>query len=167
MAAPSHLALLQEMGLMVWKPRAPKGLPESRPMPTTGQAPLSAKSLRAPGVEIRPSPQADCIAIIQWPSEYRVTNQTPEGAMLWNILAALKAPRGCFSVRHVRDALASEISWTRRWRVVLIFAEWREAPDASSLGSGVVTLPTLEQMLADPGKKRQAWEQLKPLVGTL
>lgn len=103
--------------------------------------------------------------VVQWSrDELRLAPDHPAGALLGNILEALKLSVDDYQIEQIRaadefnaDANLDDGQATH----LLAFVQ-----GASSSGA-IFGLPTLEQMLADRQQKKAAWDQLKPWVGKL
>jgi DNA polymerase III psi subunit len=92
---------------------------------------------------------------------FRLDAGEPAGALLMKILAALDVPLSRLRILRI-DALQALGSATQAPGPLLAFVG-----DAAVAPEGALVLPSLSEMLADPSRKRPAWERLRPLVGKL
>lgn len=151
----AHLRALDAMGLTVWLPRS---------VGDTAVAPAPSGEISdvLPGVEVYPGKNPVAVVLVVTPRAFRVTMKTEDGVMMARILEAMKARKGAFAVRHIQADRLLEPYALAGYSPVLVFGEVAGTPP-----EGWVVMPSLDAMMEQPNLKGVAWQQLKPLVGTI
>lgn len=150
----AQVRTLDAMGLTVWVPR----VAGDQTQPSSNHE----ATCEPPGIEVYPGKDPVAVVFVVTPRDFRVTMKTDDGVMMARILEAMKARKGAFAVRHIKDTmLRSPVSLSQYVQVLVFGSVDGTAPD------GWIIMPSLDAMVAEPHLKRSAWDQLKPLVGRI
>jgi len=160
---------LQALGITPWTRR---GQPEASEDCANNVGTGSVSSAADPAGVLRLNQPQSAIGtiILEWSAgQMSLGPDHPGGSLLVSILAAIDQDCANFLVLQMDSAIARFDPTTLPLvgSVVLCLVEnWQPATDQHS-DRHWVSLPSLEQMLADRQFKKLAWQQLKPLAGQL